>query len=161
MVQSVCSMQLLQQAILGIHHHHPVHYSPRPIHRTGLVGEVSCPRWIQGFRGTAHPYQSSPHALHLHHTSKDQRSQVLLFSPPPPSLLTRKITGFYSHFSTKLKTQALSKSLSLKWSKFISLQRNWEHLNLFHPLYSLGYSNISPHFGFSKPRTINRYDLKT
>lgn len=91
----------------------------------------------------------------------DQRFQALLFPPPISSLLTRK-SEISSYFSTQLKTtQALSKSLSLKWSKFISLQRNWKHLNLFLPLHSLGYPNILPHFGFWVPRTMNRYDIRT
>lgn len=78
---------------------------------TVLVWWCRSPVWIQDGRCTSHLYQSLPHAIHLHPTFMHPKHY---FFPPTLFLTDQEITSFYSHFSTELETQALSKSLSLK-----------------------------------------------
>lgn len=88
MVQSVCSVQLLQQAILGISHRHPGHYSPRPIHSIGW-GRLY---FLYGSRiAGAHHTFTSPYPMPFTCiTLLWIRGPRHYFScpPSPPSLLT-------------------------------------------------------------------------
>lgn len=80
---------------------------------------------------------------------------ITFLAPLTPFLTHQNISSFYSHFSTKLKTQALSKSLS-----------NGANLSHFKEtgntcIYSSGHSAFHLLLAFQHLGTMSRYDLKT